>query len=138
MKAILAKKIKEGDVVIIRYEGPRGGPGMPEMLSPTSALMGLGYKKVVLITDGRFSGGTRGPCIGHVAPEAAAGGPIALVQDKDTIDVDLTKKTLGLRVTKKELELRKKAWKPLEKSISGVLARYARTVEQANLGAVQR
>jgi dihydroxy-acid dehydratase len=138
MKAILAKKIKEGDVIIIRYEGPRGGPGMPEMLSPTSALMGLGYKKVVLITDGRFSGGTRGPCIGHVAPEAAIGGPIAFVQDKDIIDVDLAKKIIGLRVPEKELEQRKRGWKPLEKSISGVLARYARTVEQANLGAVQR
>ena len=101
MKAILAKKIREGDVVIIRYEGPRGGPGMPEMLSPTSALMGLGYKKVVLITDGRFSGGTRGPCIGHVAPEAALGGPIAFVQDKDIIDVDLERRTINLRVPKK-------------------------------------
>ena len=89
MKAILARKIREGDVVIIRYEGPRGGPGMAEMLSPTSALMGLGYKKVVLITDGRFSGGTRGPCIGHVAPEAAIGGPIAFVMDGDEIEVDL-------------------------------------------------
>jgi len=138
MKVILEKKIREGDVIIIRYEGPRGGPGMPEMLSPTSALMGLGYKKVVLITDGRFSGGTRGPCIGHVAPEAAIGGPIALVQDTDTIDVDLKKKTIELRVPENELGRRKKAWKPLEKPISGVLARYARTVEQANLGAVQK
>jgi dihydroxy-acid dehydratase len=138
MKAILGKKIKEGDVIIIRYEGPRGGPGMPEMLSPTSALMGLGYKKVVLITDGRFSGGTRGPCIGHVAPEAAVGGPIAFVQDRDTIEVDLAKKTIGLMVPEQELEQRKKNWKPLKKSVAGVLARYARTVEQANFGAVQR
>jgi dihydroxy-acid dehydratase len=83
MKAILGRKIREGDVVIIRYEGPRGAPGMPEMLSPTSAIMGLGYKKVVLLTDGRFSGGTRGPCIGHLAPEAAVGGPLALVREGD-------------------------------------------------------
>ncbi|MDD1689275.1 MAG: dihydroxy-acid dehydratase [Methanoregula sp.] len=138
MKAILAKKIKEGDVVIVRYEGPRGAPGMPEMLSPTSALMGLGYKKVVLITDGRFSGGTRGPCIGHVAPEAAVGGPIAFVRDKDHISVDLHKKTIELEVPAKEISQRKKGWKPPKKSLTGVLARYAKSVEQANLGAVQR
>jgi dihydroxy-acid dehydratase len=138
MKAILGRKIREGDVVVIRYEGPRGAPGMPEMLSPTSALMGLGYKKVVLITDGRFSGGTRGPCIGHVAPEAAAGGPIALVKDKDMIAVDLQKKMVELQVPSIELTKRKKAWKPVTKELSGVLARYAKTVEQANLGAVQR
>jgi dihydroxy-acid dehydratase len=138
MKSILARKIREGDVIIIRYEGPRGGPGMPEMLSPTSALMGLGYKKVVLITDGRFSGGTRGPCIGHVAPEAAIGGPIAFVKDKDIIEIDLEARTLNLNLTGKEIEQRKKAWKPYKKSLTGVLARYARTVEQANLGAVQR
>ena len=138
MKAILGKKIREGDVIIIRYEGPRGGPGMAEMLSPTSALMGLGYRKVVLVTDGRFSGGTRGPCIGHVAPEAAAGGPIALGSDGDIIDVDLNKRTIHLRLSEKELTKRKKAWKPPCRPLTGVLARYARTVEQANLGAVQR
>jgi dihydroxy-acid dehydratase len=138
MKAILGKKIREGDVIVIRYEGPRGAPGMPEMLSPTSALMGLGYKKVVLITDGRFSGGTRGPCIGHVAPEAAVGGPIAFIRDKDTIAVDLHAKTIELQVPEKEIRLRKKGWKAPKKSLTGVLARYAKTVEQANLGAVQR
>jgi dihydroxy-acid dehydratase len=138
MKAILARKIREGDVVIIRYEGPRGGPGMAEMLSPTSALMGLGYKKVVLITDGRFSGGTRGPCIGHVAPEAAIGGPIAFVKDGDLIEVDLLKRKIDLIVPKKEIDIRKKTWKPPRRSLIGVLARYARTVEQANLGAIQR
>ena len=138
MKAILGRKIKEGDVVIIRYEGPRGAPGMPEMLSPTSALMGLGYKKVVLITDGRFSGGTRGPCIGHVAPEAAAGGPIGLVMEKDEISVNLHKKTIDLNVPVKELKARMKNWKPPVKPLTGVLARYAKTVEQANRGAVQR
>ena len=138
MKAILAKKIREGDVIVIRYEGPRGGPGMPEMLSPTSALMGLGYTKVVLVTDGRFSGGTRGPCIGHVAPEAAVGGPIAFVQDGDQIEVDLYRKKIDLRVDAKEIQKRKKNWKPPVKPLKGVLARYAKTVEQANIGAVQR
>jgi dihydroxy-acid dehydratase len=138
MKAILGRKIREGDVIVIGNEGPRGAPGMPEMLSPTSALMGLGYKKVVLITDGRFSGGTRGPCIGHVAPEAAVGGPIALVMDGDSIAVDLHKKTIDIRVSAQELKKRKSAWKPATKNLTGVLARYAKTVEQANLGAVQR
>lgn len=138
MKAILSRKIKEGDIVVIRYEGPRGAPGMPEMLSPTSALMGVGYKKVVLITDGRFSGGTRGPCIGHVAPEAAVGGPIAFIRDKDRISVDLHAKTIELEVPAKELEQRRKAWKPPVKTLTGVLARYAKTVDQANRGAVQK
>jgi len=138
MKAILGRKIKEGDVVIIRYEGPRGAPGMPEMLSPTSAIMGLGYKKVVLLTDGRFSGGTRGPCIGHIAPEAAIGGPLAFVKDGDIIGMDLHKKTLELQVAAKDLAVRKKNWKPPVKPLTGVLARYAKTVEQANRGAVQR
>jgi dihydroxy-acid dehydratase len=138
MKAILAKKIREGDVIIIRYEGPRGGPGMAEMLSPTSALMGLGFKKVVLITDGRFSGGTRGPCIGHVAPEAAIGGPIAFVREGDLIEVDLFTKKIDLLIPEKEIGIRKKSWKPPRRALTGVLARYARTVEQANLGAIQR
>ncbi len=138
MAAILRREIDEGDVVVIRYEGPRGGPGMPEMLSPTSALMGLGYVQVVLVTDGRFSGGTRGPCIGHVAPEAAAGGPIALVREGDEIDVDLHEKRLDLLVDPEALEERRREWKPPSRRIPGVLGRYARTVEQANLGAVQR
>jgi dihydroxy-acid dehydratase len=138
MQAILSREINEGDVIVIRYEGPRGAPGMPEMLSPTSALMGFGYTKVVLITDGRFSGGTRGPCIGHVAPEAAIGGPIALVSEKDQIEIDLFRKKIDILVDAKTLEQRKKTWKPRTKSLSGVLARYAKTVEQANLGAVQK
>jgi dihydroxy-acid dehydratase len=138
MKAILARKIQEGDVIIIRYEGPRGAPGMPEMLSPTSALMGLGYTKVVLITDGRFSGGTRGPCIGHVAPEAAIGGPIALINDGDLIAVDLFTKKIDILVDAAILQQRKNMLKHPEKKLTGVLARYAKTVEQANLGAVQR
>ncbi|MEN6341941.1 MAG: dihydroxy-acid dehydratase [Methanospirillum sp.] len=138
MAAILSGQVREGDVVVIRYEGPRGGPGMPEMLSPTSALMGLGYTRVVLVTDGRFSGGTRGPCIGHIAPEAAAGGPIGLVADGDTIRVDLHERRLDLLVDDAELDRRRSTWVPLEKELSGLLARYARTVEQADLGAVQR
>jgi dihydroxy-acid dehydratase len=111
---------------------------MPEMLSPTSALTGFGYKKVVLITDGRFSGGTRGPCIGHVAPEAAVGGPIGLVKDGDQIEVDLFAKKIDLCVDARELQKRKKVWKPPHKPLTGVLARYAKTVEQADSGAVQR
>ncbi len=138
MAAILSRQIREGDIVIIRNEGPRGAPGMPEMLSVTSALMGVGYNKVVLITDGRFSGGTRGPCIGHVAPEAAVGGPIAFVHDGDSIAVDLFTKKIDLLIDHKTLESRKASWKPVTKQLTGVLARYAKTVEQANLGAVQR
>jgi dihydroxy-acid dehydratase len=138
MKAILARRIQEGDVVVIRYEGPCGGPGMPEMLSPTSAIVGLGYKRVALVTDGRFSGGTRGACIGHIAPEAQAGGPVALVRDGDTIAIDIAKMVLDLEVPEKELAKRRKSWKPRKKALTGVLARYAATVGQANLGAVQR
>ncbi|HIJ06966.1 MAG: Dihydroxy-acid dehydratase [Methanomicrobiales archaeon 53_19] len=137
MKAILACEIQEGNVVIIRYEGPKGGPGMPEMLSPTSALMGLGYERVVLVTDGRFSGGTRGPCIGHVAPEAEVGGPIALVRDGDEIAIDLSAKRLDLNVDETELDRRRSMWRPKERTRKGVLSRYARTVGQADSGAVQ-
>ncbi len=137
MKAILAREIEEGDVVVIRYEGPKGGPGMPEMLSPTSALMGLGYERVVLITDGRFSGGTRGPCIGHVAPEAEVGGPIALVRDGDEIEIDLPAKRLDLNVDETEIDRRRSMWRPKNRTLRGVLARYARTVGQADSGAVQ-
>jgi dihydroxy-acid dehydratase len=137
MAAILSGGIREGDVVVIRYEGPRGGPGMPEMLSPTAALSGSGYERVVLITDGRFSGGTRGPCIGHVAPEAMVGGPIALVQNGDTITVDLVKRRVDLDVSLQEMEKRRKGWTPPQKPVSGVLARYRGTVEQADRGAIQ-
>jgi dihydroxy-acid dehydratase len=137
MEAILSGKILEGDVVVIRYEGPRGGPGMPEMLSPTAALMGQGYQKVVLITDGRFSGGTRGPCIGHISPEAAVGGPIALVHEGDTITVDIMKRRIDLVVDLPVMEERRLKWIPRDNKISGVLARYKETVEQADRGAVQ-
>ena len=136
MKAILAREIQEGDVVVIRYEGPKGAPGMPEMLSPTSALVGMGYNKVALITDGRFSGGTRGPCIGHVAPEAATGGPIGLVIEGDRISIDLATKKIDLLVSPDELGKRRAGWKPVEKPLTGVLSRYEKAVGPANLGAV--
>ncbi len=138
IKAILTKKIKPGDVVVIRYEGPSGGPGMREMLSPTSALMGMGLgDSVALITDGRFSGGTRGPCIGHVSPEAMAGGPIALVKEGDIISIDMIEKRLDLKVPEEELEKRRKEWKKPEPKVKhGYLARYSKLVSSADKGAV--
>ncbi len=140
MKAILKKDIKKGDCVVIRYEGPKGGPGMREMLSPTATLMGMGLgDSVALITDGRFSGGTRGPCVGHISPEAMEGGPIALIKEGDLIEMDIHKRTLNLRVAPGDLELRRKAWKaPAPKIKSGWLSRYARNVTSANTGAVQK
>jgi dihydroxy-acid dehydratase len=136
LAAILKRKIKDGDVVIIRYEGPKGGPGMQEMLSPTSAIKGLGIK-AALITDGRFSGGTRGLCIGHVSPEAAAGGPIALIKNGDTIEIDVYKKTLNLIVSKEELKIRKTKLKPFTPKVTrGWLGRYVQHVTSANTGAV--
>jgi dihydroxy-acid dehydratase len=137
--AILAGQVQKGDVVVIRYEGPKGGPGMREMLMPTSVLAGMGLDaEVALITDGRFSGATRGACIGHVSPEAAEGGPIALVRDGDLITVDMRKDcTLTLKVTEEELERRRKEWVcPPPKINRGYLARYARGVSSASEGAV--
>ncbi|MCL5884322.1 MAG: dihydroxy-acid dehydratase, partial [Deltaproteobacteria bacterium] len=138
MAAIMGGKIRPGMVVVIRYEGPKGGPGMREMLSPTSAIMGMGLgTKVALITDGRFSGGTHGPCIGHVSPEAMEGGPISLVRDGDPIVLDIPKRKLTLDVPAAELARRKKAWRAPEPKIkSGYLARYARLVRSAGTGAV--
>jgi dihydroxy-acid dehydratase len=138
MKAILSKKIQAGDVIVIRYEGPKGGPGMREMLSPTSAICGMGLQdEVALITDGRFSGGTRGPCIGHVSPEAAEGGPIAIIKDGDTIEIDIPNRKLHLRVTQPEIDRRLEQWKePKPKIKSGWLARYQKLVTSANTGAV--
>lgn len=138
MEAILAGAVREGDVVVIRYEGPCGGPGMPEMLSPTAALAGRAYRRVALVTDGRFSGGTRGPCIGHVAPEAEAGGPIALVRDGDLIAIDLEAQRLDLLLPEAELAARRKQLKPRKRTLIGVLERYAKSVAQADRGAVQR
>ena len=138
MAAILGGKVKPGHIVIVRYEGPKGGPGMQEMLSPTSAITGMGLDKdVALITDGRFSGGSRGAAIGHVSPEAAEGGPIALVRNGDRIRIDIPKKKLTLLVSEAELKRRKKAWKPRKPKItSGYAARYAQMVTSAGTGAV--
>jgi dihydroxy-acid dehydratase len=135
---ILADKVKAGDVVVIRYEGPRGGPGMQEMLAPTSSIMGRGLgESVCLITDGRFSGATRGACIGHVSPEAAAGGPIALVQEGDIIHIDIPNRRLDLEVPDAEIAKRKAAWKRHPAKIDyGYLARYAAQVTSADTGAV--
>lgn len=138
MKAIQTGKIKSGDVVVIRYEGPKGGPGMREMLAPTAAIVGMGLgDSVALITDGRFSGGTRGPCVGHISPEAMEGGPIALIKEGDEIVLDIPRRKLELKVGKKELELRRTKWKaPRPKIEKGWLARYAKAVTSANTGAV--
>jgi dihydroxy-acid dehydratase len=140
MEAILGGKIEDGSVLVIRYEGPRGGPGMREMLSPTSALTGMGKEDTVaLITDGRFSGGTRGPCLGHVSPEAATGGPIALVQEGDAITIDIPNRSLTLHVDSAELECRRAAWRAPEPEIkTGWLARYASLVQPAHIGAILR
>lgn len=136
-EAIFGGKINPGDVVVIRYEGPAGGPGMREMLTPTSAICGMGLdKSVALITDGRFSGATKGPAIGHVSPEAQAGGPIALVHEGDIISIDIDAGSLVLEVSDEELETRRVAWEPpAPKHTKGVLARYARLVSSADKGA---
>lgn len=137
-KAILGKKIRKGDVVVIRYEGPKGGPGMQEMLSPTAAIIGMGLgKEVALITDGRFSGGTQGAAIGHVSPEAASGGPLALVREGDGIAIDIPNKKISLRVSPEELDRRRKRWKPRPPKIkSGYLYRYSQLVTSGSTGAV--
>jgi len=136
--AILGGKIKPGDVLVIRYEGPKGGPGMREMLAPTSALAGMGLaESVALLTDGRFSGGSRGAAIGHISPEAAEGGPIALVKEGDRIAIDIPKRKIALLVSVEELKRRKKAWKPPKPKIqSGYLSRYASLVTSGSTGAI--
>ena len=138
MAAIMGGRIRPGSVVVIRYEGPRGGPGMREMLSPTAAIMGMGLgTKVALITDGRFSGGTHGPCIGHISPEAMEGGPIALVREGDPIVLDIPRRKLSLDVPAAELARRRKGWKaPAPKVAKGYLSRYAKLVRSAGEGAV--
>jgi dihydroxy-acid dehydratase len=137
MKAVQSKKYNDGDVIIIRYEGPVGGPGMREMLSTTGAIYGQGKgEKVALITDGRFSGATRGFCVGHVGPEAALGGPLGLLRNGDIIDIDAKKGTIDVRLSKKELAARKRKWKPRKSDFgSGTLWKYAQTVGPAYLGA---
>lgn len=138
IKAIIGKKIKAGDVVVIRYEGPKGGPGMREMLNPTSVITGMGLgSSVALLTDGRFSGATQGACIGHISPEAREGGNIALLQDGDIIEIDIPKRTINAKVSAAEFEKRRKAWKcPAPKVKKGYLARYASLVSSAAQGAV--
>lgn len=137
-EGILGGKVKAGDVVVIRYEGPRGGPGMQEMLSPTSYIMGAGLgDSVALITDGRFSGGTRGACVGHVSPEAASGGPIGLLQDGDVIAIDIPNNTINVQLTSGELADRRKAWQRPEPRIKeGALGKYASMACSADTGAV--
>ena len=138
VSAILKSRIKPGDIVVIRYEGPKGGPGMREMLTPTSAIVGMGLdKEVALITDGRFSGGTRGAAIGHVSPEAAEGGLIALVKEGDSIEIDIPKKRITLKVSELELAKRRKQWKPPAPKVKeGYLVRYSRMVTSAATGAI--
>jgi len=137
VKAVLSDEIKEGEVVIVRYEGPKGGPGMREMLSITAAIASMGLiEKVALITDGRFSGATRGVCIGHVTPEAADGGPIALVRNGDEILIDIPNRKIELLIPIEELKKRRQEWKPLSKAMKGYLVRYARQVMQASKGAI--
>ena len=139
MAAIMKRGIEAGDVIVIRYEGPKGGPGMREMLAPTSAIIGLGLgDSVGLITDGRFSGGTYGMVVGHVSPEAGAGGNIALVNDGDIITIDADKQTLSVDLSDGELAARRAQWKLPERlaSVTGVAAKYAKLVSSSSLGAV--
>jgi len=138
MQAIMGNKIKKGDCVVIRYEGPAGGPGMREMLAPTAAIVGLGLSdSVALITDGRFSGGTKGPCIGHISPEASACGPIAIIRDGDTINIDIPNRKIEVKLSKAEIEKRFKNWKAVEPKIkTGYLSRYSRLVTSADKGAI--
>jgi dihydroxy-acid dehydratase len=139
LAGIMGGKVKSGDVVVIRYEGPKGGPGMQEMLGPTSAIMGMGLgSSVALITDGRFSGATRGASIGHVSPEAAAGGPIGLLQDGDVIDVDIPGRSLCVEVSDEELARRKAGWQLPQRELTGWLKRYAAMVTSGSEGAVLR
>ncbi len=138
MKAIMAGAIKHRSVIVIRYEGPKGGPGMREMLAPTAAIAGMGLsKEIALITDGRFSGGTRGPCIGHISPEAAAGGAIAIIKDGDLISIDIPKRKIELKVSKTAIKKRLRMWRPKKPKITtGYLARYSKMVESAARGAI--
>jgi dihydroxy-acid dehydratase len=136
-EGILAGKVKAGDVVIIRNEGPRGGPGMQEMLSPTSYIAGMGLgDKVALITDGRFSGGTAGACIGHVSPEAAEGGPIGLLRQGDRLRIDFPNRCIDILVSEAELAERKQSWQPLKRELNGWLARYQKLVSNASEGGI--
>jgi dihydroxy-acid dehydratase len=138
MKTILAGNIRSGDVVVIRYEGPKGGPGMREMLSPTATISGMGLSEsVALITDGRFSGGTRGPCIGHISPEAMEGGPIAIIKNGDRIRINIPKRKIDLILSDEEMKMRLSTWSPPAPKIKkGYLSRYAKMVSSAGKGAI--
>ncbi len=139
VEAMLSGRIREGDVVVVRYEGPKGGPGMREMLNPTATLAGMGLSdKVALVTDGRFSGGSRGAAVGHVSPEAAEGGPIALLEEGDLIELDIRARRINVAVSEEELRRRQATWSPPAPKVSeGVLAEYARRVTSASRGAVR-
>jgi dihydroxy-acid dehydratase len=136
--AIFNHEIKEGDVVVIRYEGPKGGPGMREMLNPTSAISGMGLKTVALITDGRFSGGTRGPCIGHISPEAMEKGPISALKDGDVIKIDMNNRILEAEVEDAELKKRLENVVMPDKKVKGWLSRYRKMASSADKGAILR
>jgi dihydroxy-acid dehydratase len=138
MKAIMNNKIKKGDCVVIRYEGPAGGPGMREMLAPTAAIVGLGLSdSVALITDGRFSGGTKGPCIGHISPEASSAGPIAILKDGDKIIIDIPNRKIEAKLSREEIKKRFRNWKAVAPKIrTGYLSRYSRLVSSADKGAI--
>ncbi|MEM0330250.1 MAG: dihydroxy-acid dehydratase, partial [Archaeoglobaceae archaeon] len=133
---ILNNEISEGDVVVIRYMGAKGAPGMPEMLLPTAAIAGMGLQKVALVTDGRFSGATRGPCIGHIVPEAIEGGTIGLLRNGDQISIDIPARRLDVKLSEEEIKDRRKNWKPPKKELRGYLARYSKLVTGAEDGAI--
>ncbi|MDH4129024.1 MAG: dihydroxy-acid dehydratase, partial [Spirochaetota bacterium] len=136
-QGILNGKVKKGDIVVIRYEGPKGGPGMVEMLAPTANIMGMGLgESVTLITDGRFSGGTRGACIGHISPEAAVGGTIAIINDGDIINIDIDNRIIEVDLSEEEIKKRKLKWKPVKRDLKGYLARYASLVTSGSNGAI--
>jgi dihydroxy-acid dehydratase len=140
LSGIVNGKVKEGHVVVIRYEGPKGGPGMPEMLAPTSQIVGMGLgAKVGLITDGRFSGASRGISVGHISPEAAEGGPIAFVEDGDIIELDLDNRKIELQISEEEMSKRRANWKGFEPKIkTGYLARYSKLVTSASTGGIMK
>jgi dihydroxy-acid dehydratase len=139
VKGFMGDAVRPGEVVVVRYEGPQGGPGMREMHQITSVMVGMGLDEHCgLVTDGRFSGSTRGPCIGHVSPEAAEGGPIGLIRDGDLIDYDIPNRRLDLLVSAGELARRRGSWEPRKRELRGILARYARLAESASKGAILR
>ena len=138
VEAIFGHKIEEGDIIVIRYEGPKGGPGMREMLNPTSAIAGMGIKDVGLITDGRFSGGTRGPCVGHISPEAMENGPITAIKDGDIIEIDINNRSINVDLTDEEIAERIENRVVPDRNLDGWLALYSKLVTSADTGAILR